>query len=422
MRDRVTFKSVFIAVFIGTAAIVVAFLVNAQRPKVEVAQPSADLVKASGKCAECHRRETSAIVHQYEGSKHAAKGVTCLDCHRPAADQHGIEHKGFTISEKLTAKNCQGCHTTEYEQFARSRHAAPAWAAVAGRDDFSPEQLAFAKKYHPEAVDRAPNGLAQLEGASAIASGCQNCHSIGKPNADGSFGTCTPCHSRHSGSIELAREPTTCGQCQMGPDHSQIEIYEESKHGALFTAQRSSMNLSADPKHLTTSDMPVPTWSTCHMSGIEGLKVTHDVGERLSWYLFAAISQKRPGYPKGQDEMKEVCEKCHTDKNVDDYFERAEKVVESTNTKIQRSEKLVADLRKDGLLTPQPFDEEIEFLEFDMWHYYGRTAKHGAFMGGADFVQWHGNYELLHYGVKLESAARELRAAREKQPAPPPHD
>ena len=100
MRDRVTFKSVFIAVFIGTAAIVVAFLVNAQRPKVEVAQPSADLVKASGKCAECHRRETSAIVHQYEGSKHAAKGVTCLDCHRPAADQHGIEHKGFTIEAR----------------------------------------------------------------------------------------------------------------------------------------------------------------------------------------------------------------------------------------------------------------------------------------------------------------------------------
>ena len=45
----------------------------------------------------------------------------------------------------------------------------------------------------------------------------------------------------------------------MGPDHAQVEIYTESKHGALFTAQRASLNLAAEPKRLTTADMPVPT-------------------------------------------------------------------------------------------------------------------------------------------------------------------
>ncbi len=34
-------------------------------------------------------------------------------------------------------------------------------------------------------------------------------------------------------------------------------------------------------------------------------------------------------------------------------------------------------------------------MYFDLWHYFGRTAKHGAYMGGADYVQWHGNYELI---------------------------
>jgi Seven times multi-haem cytochrome CxxCH len=29
----------------------------------------------------------------------------------------------------------------------------------------------------------------------------------------------------------FARLPSTCAQCHMGPDHSQIEIYEESRHG-----------------------------------------------------------------------------------------------------------------------------------------------------------------------------------------------
>jgi len=148
-------------------------------------------------------------------------------------------------------------------------------------------------------VDRAPNPVAALEGQAAIVSGCNACHAIGRPNADGSFGTCTNCHARHSASIELARLPSTCGQCHMGPDHSQIEIYDESKHGALFAAQRDRMNLRADPKRLTTADMSVPTCATCHMSGLEGAGMTHDTTARLSWYLFAPVSTKRPGYERG---------------------------------------------------------------------------------------------------------------------------
>ena len=72
-------------------------------------------------------------------------------------------------------------------------------------------------------------------------------------------------------------------------------------------------------------------------------------------------------------------------------------------------------LRRDKLLTPAPFDEPIEFLYFDYWHYFGRTAKHGAFMGGADFVQWHGNYELLSKFVELRKMAGEIREAHAKK-------
>lgn len=411
-----SFKPVFIAVFLGTALIVAALIINARRPAVETEHPTADLVKATGKCAECHLRETSAVVHQFERSVHAKRGVNCLECHRPAPGQIGTAHKGFTIAVRMTSKNCATCHVTEYEQFARSRHAGPAWAAVVGREGFSAEQLAHTEKYHPGTATRPANVLAKLEGAGAIEKGCGSCHAVGKPNPDGSFGSCTHCHSRHTASIELAREPATCGQCHMGPDHSQIEIFNESKHGALFNAQRSQLNLRADPKQLTTADMPVPTCSTCHMSGLEGMKVTHDVGSRLSWYLFAAVSEKRPHYQQAQDEMQELCKKCHAQNHVSTFYRQAEVVLTSTNQKIEKATRLIADLRAEGLLTPQPFDESIEFLEFDLWHYYGRTAKHGAFMGGADFVQWHGNYELLHYQVKLEKEAKELRERK------PTHD
>jgi Seven times multi-haem cytochrome CxxCH len=273
-----SFRGDFIAVFLGTAMVVAAFLVNAKRPAVERFQPTASLVRASGKCAECHRQETSAIVHEFEMSKHSEKGINCLDCHQPAPGQDKMDHRGFVINDRVTAANCSSCHQTQYDQYLRSRHAAPAWASVAGRKDFSAEQIAFSEKFHPRGVDRDPHPVGLMKGQVATGVGCLKCHEVGKPNKDGSIGSCTACHARHVASVELARLPETCGQCHMGPDHSQIEIYHESKHGVLFNAQRSRMNLAADPpKHLTTADMPVPTCSTCHMSGLEGQKFTHDV-------------------------------------------------------------------------------------------------------------------------------------------------
>ncbi|MBI1374131.1 MAG: nitrate reductase [Phycisphaera sp.] len=406
------FKSVFIATMIATALIVAAFLLHGSRPPTQLDQPSAEFVRATGKCAECHLRETSAIVHQFGRSRHAQLGLTCLECHRPVEGQAKQEHHEFTLAMKVTALNCKQCHPTEYEQYTRSRHAAPAWAAVRGPDDFTAEQVAFAEQHHPGAVKRPANGLALLEGPSAITKGCAQCHSIGKPNPDGSIGTCTQCHSRHNTSIALARSPDTCGQCHMGPDHSQLEIYNESKHGVLFHAQRASLRLDARPKDLSTRDMPVPTCATCHMSGLEGMKVTHDTTERLSYWLFAAVSKKRPTYNGGQAEMKELCLKCHAKSGVDRFYKEAEEVVESTNAKISEATALMDQLRQEGLLTPEPFDEPIEFVNFDLWHYYGRTAKHGAFMGGADFVQWHGNYELLLKYTEMKKMAEELRAEK----------
>jgi hydroxylamine dehydrogenase len=405
------YLSVFLAVTISTALVVGGYVLHAKRPGVELAQPNGKLVEASGKCAECHARETPAIVHEFDMSTHAAKGITCLDCHQPANDkQEHFEHRGFVLTKHLSAANCQQCHAQEYQQFLRSRHAAPAWAAVHGATDFTPEEVAFAEKYHKGWVNRPPNALTAMEGQAAVTKGCSQCHSVGKPNTDGTIGTCTACHARHTASVELARQPQTCGQCHMGPDHSQIEIYNESKHGVLFAAQRAHMNLAADPKSLTTNDMPVPTCATCHMSGIEGAGMTHDVGQRLSWYLFAPVSTERPGYLQGQVNMQEICLKCHTSGSVKDFYKQAEDVVGDTNKLIKEADAIMAGLKQEGLLTGGPFDKPINYTYFDMWHYYGRTAKHGAFMGGADFVQWHGFFELQRHLTALRSEAAELRA------------
>ncbi len=192
------FQSLFLAVMLATAMIVSALLVNSKRPAFQTDQPTASHVTATGKCATCHSNNASAVVHEYEMSRHAALGVSCLDCHQPAPGQESVDHNGFTISTSLTSKNCAACHPSEYEQFLRSRHAAPAMAAVTGSAGFTAEQIAHAERYHPGMVERPANALARLEGQSAIQVGCMKCHQIGAPNPDGSIGRCTECHSRHN--------------------------------------------------------------------------------------------------------------------------------------------------------------------------------------------------------------------------------
>src|SRR6185295_11934594 len=99
--------------------------------------------------------------------------------------------------------------------------------------------------------------------------------------------------------------------------------------------------------------------------------------------------------------------KCHTRVRIDQFYGEAEAVLANTNQTVQQAKAIMDRLYADGKLTKAPFDEPIEYLYFNMWHYDGRTAKHGAFMGGADFVQWHGNYELVSKLTELKHAAAE---------------
>jgi hypothetical protein len=106
-------------------------------------------------------------------------------------------------------------------------------------------------------------------------------------------------HSRHTSSVPLARLPSTCAQCHMGPDQPQIEIYEESKHGVMFAAQEKLLNLCAEPDQLTTRDLFIPTCVTCHMSGLNGLGVTHPPSAcPTTWQMRSAQSDLTMNRPR----------------------------------------------------------------------------------------------------------------------------
>ncbi len=198
----------------------------------------------------------------------------------------------------------------------------------------------------------------------------------------------------------------------MGPDHSQIEIWRESRHGVMFVARRDKQQLETPGNQLTAAQTDTATCSTCHFSGLGGQGSTHDVGERLSYYLFAPVSEKRPNFDSARGKMRAICLNCHSNGHVDRFYAQADVTLQHTNELVKESQQIMDGLYKDGLLTKTNFDEPIEFLAFDLWHYFGRTAKHGAYMGGADFSQWHGNYELQVKLAELKADAAELRAKK----------
>ena len=161
--------------------------------------------------------------------------------------------------------------------------------------------------------------LAAMEGKDVTRFACETCHNIGKPAEDGSVGRCQSCHIRHEFSLAQARKPETCNYCHIGPDHPQWEIYHESPHGIAYATMGDTWNWDAEPGTLTSKDFPAPTCSTCHFSGFGGTATTHDAGDRLSWYLFSPISERRPGWQDNKVRMQSVCFECHNQNFITSY-------------------------------------------------------------------------------------------------------
>lgn len=364
-------------------------------------------------CVECHTRTTPGIVEQYGHSTMAGANVSCSDCHEVASDYpDAIEHEGTYVLNQPTTAMCATCHANEVNQYNQSRHGLPAFIAYNGTDGLTEEQLAIYEAiaeggFNP---DRQRNALFALEGDAITEFACKSCHDIGKPAADESIGQCQSCHLRHEFSLEQARRPETCNACHIGPDHPQFEIYTESPHGIAYATGGDDWNWDAEPGTLTVTDFPAPTCATCHLSGFGGTATTHDVGERLTWFLFAPVSEQRPNWQENQRRMQSVCMECHNQNFVEDFYVAASAATEQVNAWVEESNDIIAPLIEQQLLTDAPFDEPIDFTYFELWHHWGRTAKFGVWMQGADYVQWHGAYEVLSDLAELREMVDERLA------------
>ena len=362
------------------------------------------------KCEACHAKNNPALYLQWKASKHAKNDIGCLDCHgAKASDKDAFRHHGATIATLVTPKDCGACHENEYKQVDRSYHA-KAGLILHSKDAYlahaaggQPAAVAGCESCHGTKVLIDPKSPNKLSRTSWPNSG------IGRLNPDGSKGSCTACHGRHEFSKGQARRPEACAKCHLGPDHPQKEVYEESKHGNAYRAHKNKMNLDADRWVVGKDYYSAPTCATCHMSAAPKQKLTHDVGERISWTLRPPVSAMKKNWRQKRAAMKQVCSACHTKSMIDGHYAQFDGLVQLYNNKFAKpAGKIMAMLSKKGLLKNKAsFSNDIEWVYWEIWHHEGRRARHGAAMMGPDYTWWHGIYEVAkHFYFKLLPLAR----------------
>jgi hypothetical protein len=397
-------------------AVVLIILATTDREATDSGERRNVLAGSSNACVDCHENTTPGIVDQYGHSTMAAANVSCEDCHEVASDHAGaVEHEGTWVLASPSSAMCERCHPAETRQYLASRHGIPAYVAMVGTEALSPDLLEMYESI-PEAVpnpNEERNALYALEGPAITRFACEGCHNIGRPAPDGSVGECQQCHLRHEFSLEQARKPETCNACHIGPDHPQWEIYQESPHGIAYATGGDEWNWEVEPGRATVVDFPAATCAICHMSGFGATGTTHDVGDRLTWYLFAPVSEFRPNADGNRIRMQTVCLECHNERFIDAFYADADAATMAVNDWVLESREIIQPLRDEGLLTSEPFDEPIDFVFFDLWHHWGRTAKFGAWMQGPDYTQWHGAYEVLRELAELREMVAERLEATE---------
>jgi hypothetical protein len=360
-------------------------------------EAAAAKVKASKEgqaCIGCHEAQSPSFVKEWKLSTHAAKGVDCYTCHKAEkSDPDAMEHNGYTISILVTPKDCGKCHLKEEKEMTESHH------AKAG-----------------DILNSADNYLGEVVGGQeAVAVGCLQCHGgrvkvlangsldtnswpntgIGRINPDGSKGSCSACHARHNFSKAQAREPQTCGKCHLGPDHPQMEVYQESKHGILYEANKERMNMHKDKWVVGQDYSAAPTCATCHMSATPTQAVTHDVGARISWTLRPPISKKLENADKKREAMLNVCSSCHSAPFVVGFYKQFDNLVNLYDDKFAKPATAIRqELMDKGKITKANFDDKLDWIYWELWHHEGRRARHGAAMSGPDYAWWHGIYDV----------------------------
>ena len=384
-------------------------------------------------CVECHKKITPNIVSDWQLSKHSQNKIDCSEC-------HGDQHKSAQDVAKAkipSPDTCWNCHEARVKQFKAGKHAA-AWAAMKAMPTIHWQPMAL------------------TEGMK----GCGGCHKIGlKSEADirelkkngAGFGvaSCDACHTRHTFSVQEARQPQACQTCHMGFDHPQWEMYSGSKHGVRYSLKQVKMlpptvsaptcqtcNLQGGNHGVLTAwgflavRLPMPEdklWAADRVSILQALGVLDPDGKptaRLEVVKAANVARlTQEDWQRERDKMIKVCNQCHSANFAKAELAKGDMMIKDADRLMAQAILIVADLYRDGILPKPksyayPFPDLLTFHDaptvieqklFVMFLEHRMRTFQGIFHANPDYALWYGWSEMLRNLTEIREKAAEMR-------------
>lgn len=389
-------------------------------------------------CVDCHKSVTPKAVSDWQLSKHSEAGIDCAACH---GDKHNNPNN-VDQAELPTYETCQTCHSKQVDQFKKGKHAM-AWSAMKAMPTIhmQPMELTDGMK------------------------GCGGCHKQGikskeeikRLKAEGSeygHASCDACHTRHTFSVEEARQPEACQTCHMGFDHPQYEMYSSSKHGVRYKMKQMGV---------LPEDAAAPTCQTCHMPDgnhevrtawgflavklpmpedeqwkkdraaiLQALGVLDPEGnptELLDVVKKADVARlNQEDWQKERDKMIKVCGDCHSEKFAKGELQKGDNMIKKADHLMAEAIREVAGLYKDGildkpenyvynfpqLLTFHDAPTVIEQKLFVMFLKHRMRTFQGAFHNNPDYALWYGWSEMQRDLTEIREKAKEMRRVHNK--------
>jgi hydroxylamine dehydrogenase len=390
-------------------------------------------------CIDCHKKTNSAIVSDWQLSKHSKKKIGCAVC-------HGSLHKSAADAAQArfpTPDTCAKCHAERVAQFKKGKHAL-GWAAM-------------------NALPIAHMTPAELAGGNK---GCGGCHKIGlksekeiaelrKKGSMSGVASCDACHTRHTFSVAEARQPQACRTCHEGLDYAQWETYSNSKHGVRALLKQ----VSAIP-----AKSAAPTCQNCHMQHGDHevrnawgcLFLRMPMPEDKEWAgdratIFQALGALDPDFKptpmlegakaldmlrmtqeswrKERDKMVKTCVQCHSEAFAKRELAKGDRIVWETDLLMAEGIRTVATLYKDGILqktngyaypfpnivtfnyAPTPIEMKLSAMFFD----HRMHAIMGAFHSSPINAYTHGWSEMRGDLTEINAMAADLRRNSSKE-------
>lgn len=402
---------------------------------------------SSSACIDCHAKVTPKVVPQWKQSKHAQKDVGCVAC-------HGADHTSATdVGQVKIARPevCASCHKSQVDQYRSGKHS----------------HALAAMKTQPNTHWR---DTAQATGQT----GCAQCHRVGSPNVSNELrqekfggiesgalqwgaGACDSCHSRHTFSLEEARQPQACQTCHTGLDNDQWEMYSSSRHGALYSLKQGNF---------LPGEKAAPSCQTCHMAGgdhsvhtawgywgvilpapddpqwaadrtliMKALNMLSPQGEKTNLIETLKSNQgirfTQAEWQQERDSMLKTCSQCHSADFAQQQLKAGDDTLRAADHLLAEAIRVLAALYQDGILQKgnQPyafpwltsFDPPATPIEQKlqtMYHLHRSRAFHGAFHNSPKYEIEYGLRPMQQDLVEIKTLSEQMR--RDRKPGAKP--